>query len=78
MKYKHLSLEERYLIDVLYNKENKSMERIGFLIGRSKSTVSLEFKRNFNEKKQKYEYWRAEKKAKRRSKHKYMFRLLKY
>ena len=51
MKYKHLSLEERYLIDVLFNKEHFTMTRIAFLIGRSKSTVSRELKRNLNEKK---------------------------
>ena len=78
MKYSHLSIWERYIIDVLFNKEGYSMIRIANLIGRSKSTVSRELKRNFNEKKQKYEYWRAEQKAKQRSKHKYMFRLLKY
>ena len=78
MKYNHLSIKERYIIDILFNKEHRTKTYIANLIGRSISTISRELKRNFNEKKQKYEYWRAEQKAKRRSKHKYMFRLLKY
>ena len=46
MKYKHISSEERYLIDCLFNKERKSISKIAQILGRHKSSISRELKRN--------------------------------
>jgi len=47
MSYQHLTIEERACIAV-YCKENKNIREISELIGRSKSTVSRELRRNQN------------------------------
>jgi len=47
MSYHHLTIEERACIGVYY-KEKRSITEIGLLIGRSKSTISREIKRNQN------------------------------
>ena len=45
MSYKHLTIEERACI-ALYYKNNLKISEIAILMGRSKSTISRELKRN--------------------------------
>jgi len=45
MSYKHLTIEERACI-ALYIKEGKGVTEIARLVGRSKSTISRELRRN--------------------------------
>ena len=40
-----LSHNERYLIDILFNQERKSISEIGRILNRSKSIISRELKR---------------------------------
>lgn len=44
-KYKHLSFEERFVIEILFKKE-RAIREIADFLGRSPDTVSRELKRN--------------------------------
>ncbi|MBQ3621928.1 helix-turn-helix domain-containing protein, partial [bacterium] len=46
MKYTHLSISERNLIQHFFNDEKLSISEIAKKINRSKSTISRELKRN--------------------------------
>ncbi|VDR42567.1 helix-turn-helix domain-containing protein [Mycoplasmopsis caviae] len=72
MNYKHLSKEERYLIQTFINK-GYSLRKISSIIGRSASTISRELKRNTSLNGF-YIYDKADLKAKRLSLHKSFFK----
>ena len=46
MLYKHITKEERNLIEFLFNKEKLSISQIALKLGKSKSTIAREIKRN--------------------------------
>ena len=48
MKYKHLNENDRYMIDILFNQEKRSISQIGRILKKNKSTISRELKRNLN------------------------------
>lgn len=76
MKYSQLTKEERFAIDLLFNKEKRSIGQIAKILKRNKSTISKELKRNTN-----FGYYEneiVEFKRKNRQKHKFFFRLWRY
>ena len=77
LKYYHLTREERHLIDFLFNEEHISINQIAKKIGRNKSTISREIKRNLNHYGE-YQFYTADKKAFKRHSHKYLFHLTLY
>ena len=75
--YYQLNKEERYLIDKMFNIEQKSIRYIAKILNRSPSTISREIYRNTNYY-GKYDYEYANKKSKERSWHNHSMYLLKY
>ena len=71
-----LSHNERYLIDILFNQERKSISEIGRILNRSKSTISRELKRNTFD--GYYNHEVAQQKAITRRWHNHAMYLLKY
>ena len=71
-----LSHNERYLIDILFNQERKSITEIGRILNRSKSTISRELKRNTFD--GYYNHEVAQQKTIRRRWHNHAMYLLKY
>lgn len=76
MFYNHLSKNERNLIDFLFNKGKNSISQIARSLGRNKSTISRELKRNCHDGVYCYEI--AESKTIERKKHKYFFMYREY
>lgn len=76
MKYLQLKHDERALIDYLLNKEKRSISYIAKQLGRSKSTISREIKRNSFI--HGYDFNLANKKTIERQYHKHMMHILKY
>ena len=58
MSYTHFTLSERICLQK-YFEERKKIREIARLMGRSPSTISRELKRNFSQKKKRYNAWRA-------------------
>ena len=75
--YYQLNKEERYLIDKMFNIEQKSIRYIAKILNRSPSSISREIYRNTNYY-GKYDYEYANKKSKERSWHNHSMYLLKY
>lgn len=71
-----LSHNERYLIDILFNQERKTISNIAKILNRSKSTISRELKRNTFD--GYYNHLIAQEKTIRRRWHNHSMYLLKY
>lgn len=71
---KHLTVEQRYTISVLIEK-NTSQKDIALIIGKDKSIISRELKRNCDNRSGKYSYKLAQKKCDTRhaNKHKHIY-----
>lgn len=67
MKYKHLTQDQRYTINVLLQK-GESKTQIALVIGVHKSTICRELRRNSDGRSNKYKYELAQRKYKRRMK----------